>query len=697
MTESGIEIAAEPPADATLSNFIALARLAAVVDSSDDAIVSKTLEGRIQSWNTAAERLFGYTAAEVIGKPIMIIVPPELQAEEHQILDRLKRGERIDHFETVRITKGGLRIPVSLTVSPMRNAQGVIVGASKIARDVSERHRAELELRQTQAQLKAHADALGKLNECSARLWSCHTLQDGLEEILSTAVALLGADKGHMQLLNESSGVLRIAAQVGFGADSAAGHAPRCGSRTIIQDVEADASYESLRPVARAANYRAVVSTPLVGPDGTASGMLSAYFKAVHRPTEQELRVLDLLVRHACDFIRRCSMEQSLRLREESLREGDRRKDEFLALLAHELRNPLAPVRYALATMRKPGLTLEQRGRANEVIERQVVHMSHLLDDLLDVSRITRGTIELKKSRTELGPIIAAAIDAARPAIESKQHLLSLDLPREAVHLEADAVRLTQVFSNLFLNAAKYTDPQGSIHVKAVREQDELVVSIRDNGIGISAEMMPRLFTLFAQARPALERSEGGLGVGLALVRGLVTLHGGRVEARSAGLNQGSEFIVHLPIGTAVAASPDVEIAGTTRDADRGLDVMIVDDNQDIAESCATLLELSGHRVRTAYTAHQGLELAQSVRLDVMMLDIGLPDMSGYDLAAKIRAIPSGRAAILIAVTGWGQEADRNRAFRAGFNHHLTKPISTDALESLLQSLRPVMDKAVST
>ena len=708
-THSRVEIAARPPADAVShANFIVQARLAAVVDSSDDAIISKTLEGRIQSWNGAAERLFGYTAAEVIGKPIMIIVPPELRAEERLILDRLKRGERIDHFETVRMAKDGRRISVSLTVSPVRDPHGVIVGASKIARDVSERHRSERELRLTQGQLKAHANALARLNECTARLWSCHTLQAGLEEILNSVVKLLGADKGHIQLLDDS-GVLRIAAQLGFWLDflqafrevtteddSAPGRALRSRARTVIEDIETDSPYESLRPVARAADYRAVVSTPLIGPDGILVGMLSTYFKSAHRPTEQELGIVDLFARHACDFIRRCTMEQALRLREESLREGDRRKDEFLALLAHELRNPLAPVRYALAAMRKPGFTTEQRAHTNEVIERQVVHMARLLDDLLDVSRITRGSIELKKSSTELAPIIASAIDAARPTIDGKGHELSVDLPSEPVYLDVDAVRLTQVFSNLLINAAKYTDPQGTIRLHAVRADDGLTISIRDNGIGIAPEMLPRLFTLFSQARSTLDRSEGGLGVGLSLVRGIVTLHGGTVEARSAGLNHGSEFIVHLPLGTTVPEPVKVAITAKARPADGGLDVMIIDDNRDVADSCATLLELSGHRVRTAYAARRGLELAAVLPPEVMLLDIGLPDMSGYELATTIRAAPWGREMILVAVTGWGQEADRERAFHCGFDHHLTKPISTDALESLLQSLRPVVDTAES-
>jgi signal transduction histidine kinase/ActR/RegA family two-component response regulator len=510
----------------------------------------------------------------------------------------------------------------------------------------------------------------------------------------------MGAQKGNVQLLDATATVLRIVAHRGFDLDflefygavttadeSSCGRALQAGQRIIVEDIEADEAYRGLREIARAAGYRAVVSTPLIGPDGTPFGMLSTHFEAVHQPSAQQLRLLDLFVRHACDFIRRCKTEQALRLREESLRDGDRRKDEFLALLAHELRNPLAPVRYALATIRKPGLTLEQRTRADEIIERQVVHMSHLLDDLLDVSRITRGAIELKKTRTELAPVIHAAVDAARPLIDARQHSLLLDLPEQPIHLEADPVRLTQVFSNLLINAAKYTNAKGQIQVRVVMDGEDVVVSIKDNGIGISAELMPRLFTLFTQARPTRERSEGGLGVGLALVRGLVTLHGGHVHARSDGANQGSEFIVHLPLSAIAHEASDEGLTATVENAQRGLRVMVVDDNQDVAESCKTLLELSGHRVSTAYTGREALALAESTHPDVMLLDIGLPDISGYELARCIRATTWGGNADLIAVSGWGQESDREQAFRAGFDHHLTKPISSDSLETLLQSL----------
>jgi CheY-like chemotaxis protein len=255
------------------------------------------------------------------------------------------------------------------------------------------------------------------------------------------------------------------------------------------------------------------------------------------------------------------------------------------------------------------------------------------------------------------------------------------------VFLEADPVRLTQVFSNLLINAAKYTNPKGQIDLKVVKEGNDVVISIRDNGVGIPAELMPRLFTLFTQARPALERSEGGLGVGLALVRGLVTLHGGHVQARSAGANRGSDFIVHLPMSPVANADGPTDPALTPESRHRGLQVMVVDDNQDVVESCKTLLELSGHRVSTAYTGREALELAENLHPDVILLDIGLPDISGYEVARRVRATSWGANADLIAVTGWGQDTDRERAFRSGFDHHLTKPISTDSLETLLQSL----------
>jgi PAS domain S-box-containing protein len=681
---------------------IRLALLAAIVESSDDAIVSKSLEGRIQSWNSGAERIFGYKAAEVIGQPITIIIPPELRDEERNILERVRRGERIDHFDTIRVTKDGRRIAISLSVSPVRDSRDVIVGASKVARDISERKRAEQALSEGEKRLAAEAHALAKLNELSTSLWRSRNLSDGLDEILTAVIALLGADKGNIQLLDAQGSVLSIVVQRGFEPDfleffrevsaiddSACGRALRSGQRIVIEDVETDGPYAPLRAVARAAGYRSVISTPLMSADGTALGIVSTHFGLIHRPSQQELRRFDLYLRQAGDFIQRCKLEQDLRQSEEALRVADRRKDEFLALLAHELRNPLAPIRYALAANRKPGKTPEQQKRAEEIIERQITHMSRLLDDLLDVSRITRSTLELKKSPTELTTVIGSAIETARPILDTKQHNLSLDLPKHAVPLEADAVRLSQVFSNLLINAAKYTDPGGQIQLRAAREGSDIVVTIRDNGIGIPADMMPRLFDMFSQAQTALGRAEGGLGIGLSLVRGLVTLHGGSVKAHSHGPGTGSEFVVRLPANTPAVEAVDFEAGADARVPGAGMKILVVDDNRDAADSCATLLELSGHHVQTAYTGRRALELAETFRPHAVLLDIGLPDFDGYQLATTIRAAPWGRSILLIAVTGWGQEEDRRRAFEAGCDHHLTKPIAAEAVESLLQTFDP--------
>jgi PAS domain S-box-containing protein len=671
--------------------------LAAIVESSEDAIISKNLDGIIQTWNSAATRIFGYTAQEAIGRPITLIIPPEFEDEERRIIEQIRSGRRIDHFDTIRRGKNGERIPISITVSPVRDARGVVIGASKVARDISERKEAEEALMQSEQALAGEVEGLEKLNECSAQLWRAPGLDEGFLQMLDAAMTLLGADKGVFQLRRDDN-VLVIAAHRGFESDfleyfaevaddhmSACSRALKAGRPVIIADVEADEPYEPLRERARNAGYRAVASLPLTRADGTVLGIFSTHFGRVHHPSGQDLRRFNLYLHQASDFIDRCRLEQALRANEETLRDADRRKNEFLALLAHELRNPLAPIRYALATSNKQGRTAEQRRRAEEVIERQVAHMSHLLDDLLDVSRITRGTLALKKCPTELTSVLGAAIESARPLLDAKRHALHLNLSKEPVRLEADPVRLAQVFCNLLINAAKYTDPGGEIELRTEREGAEVVVKVRDNGIGISEDMLPRLFTPFTQARSAVERSEGGLGVGLSLVRGLVTLHGGSVRARSAGPNRGSEFTVRLPVGEPAPESASDTDAGVACNG-AGLKVMVIDDNQDAAETCALLLELSGHRVKTAFTGAQALALAPAFVPDALLVDIGLPDISGYELAARIRSAAWGRGVILIALTGWGQEEDRRRALEAGFNHHLTKPIAPEVLEALLQS-----------
>lgn len=391
-----------------------------------------------------------------------------------------------------------------------------------------------------------------------------------------------------------------------------------------------------------------------------------------------------------------------LKQAQDALREADRRKDEFLATLAHELRNPLAPIRYALAVNKEPGRTAAQQREAEAIVDRQVEHMSRLLEDLLDVSRITHGALELRKVPIELSSAVSSAVEAARPMLDMKGHTLSVSLPPDPVQLEVDPVRMVQIFTNLLINAAKYTHPGGRVELRAWREQgglllgprakpgtnvgcEVLVLAVKDNGIGIPPEMKPRLFKAFSQAQPALERSEGGLGIGLALVQGLVTLHGGSVEAHSEGRLKGSEFIVRLPLNTAEAEGPIGAKAETS--ASDALVVLVADDNVDNAEVSATLLHLWGHDVVVAHAGYSALELAERARPQVLLLDIGMPDLNGYDVAAAVRAAPWGRDMTLVAVTGWGRDEDRRRALSAGFNHHLTKPVDPVKLKSLLDGL----------
>jgi signal transduction histidine kinase/ActR/RegA family two-component response regulator len=369
-----------------------------------------------------------------------------------------------------------------------------------------------------------------------------------------------------------------------------------------------------------------------------------------------------------------------------ALREADRRKDEFLATLAHELRNPLAPVIHAVKLMDSPAADDSQRQWGREVIARQVQRMALLLDDLLDVSRITRGRLELRKDYVDLQSLVNSAVETARPLIEAKSHTLKLDLPANPVVLEVDPLRLSQALSNLLTNAAKYTDAHGQIKLTALQDAQGLAIRVIDNGIGIESAVIKGLFEMFSQIDSAIDRAEGGLGIGLALVKGLVALHGGTVQATSRGLGQGSEFTLRLPRSVVVErrasgsnkpGSP-VALAGP-----RGK-VVVADDNRDAADSLKVLLELSGYDTFVAYNGQQALDLGARELPSAFILDVGMPDMTGYEVARRIRQQAWGRSALLVAVTGWGQDDDKERAKAAGFDHHFTKPVSPEAVEQVL-------------
>ena len=385
------------------------------------------------------------------------------------------------------------------------------------------------------------------------------------------------------------------------------------------------------------------------------------------------------------DITERHLLEESLVARAGELARADRSKDEFLAMLAHELRNPLAPLRNATEILRTPGASAETTELAVGILSRQIENMSEMIDDLLDVSRITEGKIELRPQVVALADVLNAAASLARPGIEARGQELTITLPAEPVFLHADATRLDQVFGNLLNTACKYSGSGCHISLTAERgdEPSQVIVRVRDDGIGIAPEMLPRIFDLFVQATRSLDRAHGGLGIGLTLVQRLVKLHGGSVEARSAGIGHGSEFNVRLPILTATA-TPTPPPAAPARDIARR--ILIVDDNQDSARSMATLQGLRGHATRTAFTGPDAVAAAAEFSPDVVLLDIGLPGMDGYEVARQLRAMPALAGAFLVAMSGYGSAEDRARARLAGFDEYLVKPADHDLLRTWLRS-----------
>jgi PAS domain S-box-containing protein len=373
---------------------------------------------------------------------------------------------------------------------------------------------------------------------------------------------------------------------------------------------------------------------------------------------------------------------------EEELVVAHRRKDDFLAILAHELRNPLAPIRTATHLLKMPGAAGRVADQARDMIERQVGNLTRLVDELLDVSRISQGKIQLVKEPIEIATIVMHAVEAAHPLVELRKHVLTVRLPPEPLWLEADPIRLEQVVVNLLNNAAKYTEPGGRIDVEASREGTQIILRVKDTGVGIAPDMLPHVFEMFTQADHSLDRTQGGLGIGLTLVRSLVGLHGGEITGHSDGLGKGSEFIVCLP-SLPQQPTPRPEAAEERAVGNgRPLRVVVIDDNQDAGDSLGMLLRLNYHQVEVFQSGRLALQTIPAFRPDVVLLDIGLPDMDGYQVARRLRQQPGGADVLLVAVTGYGQEEDRRRAAAVGFDHHLVKPVEPKVLEGLLADLK---------
>jgi signal transduction histidine kinase len=377
---------------------------------------------------------------------------------------------------------------------------------------------------------------------------------------------------------------------------------------------------------------------------------------------------------------------------EEDLKQASLRKDEFLAMLAHELRNPLSPILSAVELLRRNGSADPNLQQARNVIERQAQHLTRLVDDLLDTARITQGKITLRKETIELMNVIGRAMETSRPFIEAHGHQLSLSLSQEPLRIEGDLVRLAQAISNLLNNAAKYTEEGGHIWLTAERVETEVVLRVRDNGMGISETLLPHIFDLFSQANRSLDRSEGGLGVGLAIVRSLVKMHGGRVEAFSAGSGQGSEFVVYLPMLTKEAQSREIipaTSAGHAPAPRARRRILVVDDNVDSAQCMELLLKIDGHEVYVAHDGRAAIDTAQMFHPQVVLLDIGLPKMDGYEVAKRLREWPEMQKAVLIALTGYGRAEDHRMSAQAGFDYHLTKPVNPNIVQDIVDSLTP--------
>lgn len=388
------------------------------------------------------------------------------------------------------------------------------------------------------------------------------------------------------------------------------------------------------------------------------------------------------------DITDKKEMENELRQVAAELSTANRKKDEFLATLAHELRNPLAPLRNAVQLMQVAGDNAEVVKQARLMMERQLAQMARLVDELMDISRISRGRIEIKKQRVELAAVVNDAVEASRPLIESMGHEFTVTLPPQPIVLDADPTRLAQVFLNLLNNAAKYSERGGRIRFTVETQGNEVSVSVRDNGIGIPAEHLTRIFDMFTQVDRSLEKSQGGLGIGLNIAKRLVEKHGGRIEARSEGPGRGSEFIVHLPILVGESAPRPVGPHGGAAALKSSLRILIVDDNKDGAESLAMMLNLMGNETLTAHDGLEGVEAAERFRPDVVLLDIGLPKLNGFEACRRIRERPWSKNVVFIAVTGWGQEEDRRRSQEAGFAHHMVKPVHPQTLMELLAELQ---------
>lgn len=644
----------------------------------------KDQDGRYRYANGAAQNAFSVSHEELYGRTDDDIFPAATAAQ-FRANDReaLARGQGIQFTETL-IHDDGLVHHSLVSKFPLADRTGDPAGIGGMAIDITERKRAE--------------ETVSSLLRISSRLNSTLSVDQLLDILVLEARDLVGAEAGVAGLRTAEGMVCEHYFRKDEILPLEYCWPPMHGlpGWLIVHKVpyltnDAENDRQIVQALCDRFEVWSALSTPIISATGEVLGFFEVHNKKDGSPfTGPDRDALVAVSQIAAIAVQNALAYRSLQEAEESLKQSDRRKDDFLATLAHELRNPLAPIRNAVELMRRADDEPALRGQARSLMERQVGQMVRLVDDLLDISRITRGKMQLRQERVELAAVVESAIETARPSIDASSHELSVSLSPEPIVLFADPTRLAQVFSNLLNNAAKFTDKGGHLWLTAERQAAEAIVSVRDTGIGIGAEHLPRVFEMFSQAAPALERSHGGLGIGLSLVRGLVELHGGRVEVRSAGPGLGSEFIVRLPL-VEVPGQPGREPVdpGEKRSDHPGCRILVVDDNRDAADSTATMLRLMGHATHAAYDGVEAVQAAATFRPSVVLLDIGLPKLNGYEAARRIRKEPWGKEMTLIALTGWGQEEDKRRALEAGCDHHLTKPVDAATLEKLVGLIAP--------
>jgi PAS domain S-box-containing protein len=613
-----------------------------VEGAQDYAIFLLDPQGTIASWNAGAERIKGYRAEEIIGKHFSCFYPPEAIASgwpEEELRKATNEGRFED--EGWRLRKDGSQFWANVIITALRDESGKLIGFSKITRDLTERRQAETKLQESEIRYRRLFETAG----------------DGVLLLDFNTGAITDANPFMCELL-------------GYSHDELIGK--ELWEIGLFEDAEASRNaYRKLQEQ----GYIRYSNLPLETRQGKHAEVefVSNVYPEDHKPVIQcnvrdntEHRKLELAMMQA-----------------EAMADLNRRKDEFLAMLSHELRNPLAPIMNSVHLLRlEQGSENPIQQQARTIIERQVAQLSHLVDDLLEVSRIMSGRIRLQKETVDMRGVVERSLESVRPLIEQRKHKLTVSQTAEPIWLNADSTRIEQIVVNLLNNAAKYMQEGVQIWLITQRESDGAVLRVRDTGVGISPDLLPHIFDLFTQAERSLDRSQGGLGIGLTLVQRLVDIHGGRIEAHSTP-GQGSEFIVRLPVAESPVGVTN-SLPDETKTIERSFRVLVVDDNVDAADSAAMLLRRSGHDVRVAYSSQAALDAADSYRPHIILLDIGLPKMDGYEVARRLRKRPELRDVRLVAVTGYGQETDRQRSHAAGFDSHLVKPFTLEQVQHVL-------------